>query len=73
MTNYQGPERRTVVTFTREDSDRLVRIEEAVKAMPDLVERVESLERKQSWLTGIGATIIFIVTTVASWFEFHRP
>lgn len=72
MTNYQGPERRTVVTFTREDSDRLVRIEEAVKAMPDLTERLDKVESKQSWLTGVGATILFIITTVASWFEFHR-
>lgn len=72
MTNYQGPERRATVTFTREDSDRLVRIEEAVKAMPDLMVRVEKLETKQSWLTGVGATILFLVTTIASWFEFHR-
>ncbi|MDE1829263.1 MAG: hypothetical protein KGI25_02960 [Thaumarchaeota archaeon] len=30
MANYQGPERRAVITFTREDADRLVRLEEKV-------------------------------------------
>jgi hypothetical protein len=32
MTEYTGPERRTVITFTREDSDRLVRLEQQIIA-----------------------------------------
>lgn len=69
MTNYQGPERRAVVTFTREDSDRLVRIEEAVKIVPDLIKRVEKVERKQSWIAGIGATVVFIISAVLGFFH----
>lgn len=30
--DYRGPERRTVITFTREDSDRLVRLESQLKS-----------------------------------------
>lgn len=32
MTDYKGPERRAVITFTREDSDRLVRLEQQLES-----------------------------------------
>lgn len=69
MKDYQGPERRTTVTFTREDSDRLVRIEEAVKIVPNVVERIEKLEAKQNWIAGLGAAIVFIISAVIGIFH----
>lgn len=35
MADYRGPERRTAITFTREDSDRLVRLEGKVDGFFD--------------------------------------
>lgn len=72
MANYQGPERRTVVAFTRDDSDRLVRIEESVKVVPDLIKRVDKVEAKQNWFAGIGAAIMFVISAILSYFEFHK-
>ncbi len=61
MTDYQGPERRSVVTFTREDSDRLVRIEESVKTVPDLVKRVEKVESKLSCYDCVFTAFLFVI------------
>lgn len=74
MSNYDGPERRTgerraTVTFTREDSDRLVRIEEAVKIVPNLLERMEKVERRLSWFAGIGAAVMFVLSAVIGFFH----
>lgn len=44
MTDYEGPERRSTITFTREDSDRLVRLEQQIVA---LHEKIGSVVAKQ--------------------------
>lgn len=82
MSGYSGPERRSVITFTREDSDRLVRVEQRLIAadeklvtfveklakqdetIDEQADRINSLERKQSWMMGIGAAVTFIISTV---------
>ncbi len=40
MTDYKGPERRAVITFTREDSDRLVRLEQQIVGLHQKIEDV---------------------------------
>lgn len=66
-----------VVSFTRADSDRLVRLEESVKALAEIKElilkqngRVTKLERKQSWQNGIFTAVVFILSAVIGFF--HR-
>lgn len=78
---YNGPERRTVITFTREDSDRLVRLEQKLIDLDTKIDglntdlntarsdnvaiygRLNKAERKLSWITGIGTTVAFLITT----------
>lgn len=64
------------VSFTRADSDRLVRLEESVKALPEIKElilkqngRVSTLERRQSWYTGIFSTILVILSAIIGFFH----
>lgn len=59
MTDYKGPERRSVITFTREDSDRLVRLEEQLisnaKKMDDwMLQLVETKKTITTQSTRIG-------------------
>jgi 3-methyladenine DNA glycosylase Tag len=72
---YAGPERRSVITFTREDSERLVRVEQQVAEINqrlkailenanDQTKRINDLERSQSWLWGLGSAFAFISTAV---------
>ncbi len=82
--SYEGPERRTVITFTREDADRLVRLESQMTSTNEKLDtlianvqsnindttnklqsnssRIGKLERKFSWMIGIGTAIVFIIT-----------
>ena len=89
MENYKGPERRTVITFTREDGERLVRLEEKItentnkldtvighlaetnKALAGQSVRLNKLEQFKSWVTGIGTTLIFLITCVLGFFGVH--
>lgn len=83
MTDYNGPERRAVITFTREDSDRLVRLEEQNLAiMTQLTEthkivaaqtvRINKIEKLQNWMLGIGSAITFIISIVIFLFTGHK-
>lgn len=78
MTDYTGPERRAFITFTREDSDRLVRLEEqnlaimiqlteTHKVVAALAARINKVEKLQSWIMGIGSAITFMITTAVMW------
>lgn len=65
-----------VVSFTRGDSDRLVRLEESVKALTEIKQliinqsgRVARLERKQSWYNGIFSAILVILSGVVGFFH----
>lgn len=50
MTDYKGPERRAVITFTREDSDRLVRLEgqnlTTLAKMDTILEHIEEVNTR---------------------------
>ena len=80
---YKGPERRTVITFTREDSDRLVRLEQQNLAiMNQLTEthkivaaqtvRINKIEKLQNWMMGIGSAITFVISTAVFLFTGHK-
>jgi hypothetical protein len=80
MANYQGPDRRSLITFTREDSDRLVRLEQQLldngKKMDTVIEKLSSqddrigkLENKQSWFVGIFTTVVAILSAVVGLFH----
>jgi len=80
MANYQGPDRRSLITFTREDSDRLVRLEQQIidngNKMDTVIaklstqdDRTSKLENKQSWFAGIFTTIIAILSAVVGLFH----
>lgn len=77
---YNGPERRSVITFTREDSDRLVRLEqqnltimtqltETHKAFSAQAARLSKLERVQNWMMGVGAAVTFIISSAILFFK----
>jgi hypothetical protein len=57
--------------FTRDDSERLVRIEEHVKSIPKMEERISRLESKQNWMLGIGSALSFIIALIVSIFGGH--
>jgi hypothetical protein len=89
MADYKGPERRAQITFTREDSDRLVRLEQQTLTnaekmdtiLDHIVEtneqvknnsaRITKLELYKSWVTGISATVMFLVTVVLGAIGIH--
>jgi hypothetical protein len=93
--SYSGPERRAVIAFTREDSERLVRLEQqlintdskiqtlvnslseatisATQKLDALEERISKIERKQSWMIGMGTAIGFLLSlAVEAIVEFFR-
>lgn len=82
MTDYKGPERRAVITFTREDSDRLVRLEQQnITIMNQLIEthravatqtaRLNKVERVQNWIMGVGSAIAFVISTLVLFVKGH--
>ena len=82
MGTYTGPERRAIITFTREDSDRLVRVEQQTKTVVEQLaaidqklesqnNRIRNLEHSQSWLWGLGSAFVFIATTVVIFLKTH--
>jgi hypothetical protein len=93
MLQYEGPERRTLITFTREDSDRLVRLEQKTistnekldkiiassvissdaidKKVDESIARIVTMERRLSWIAGLGTGFAFIISCVLAYFKTH--
>lgn len=81
--DYRGPDRRTIITFTREDSDRMVRMEQQLITNNDKIDemithvktqnvRISRLERWKSWATGIGSTVVFLITCALAFVGIHK-
>jgi hypothetical protein len=69
-----------VIQFLREDSDRLVRVEQMVKDMSKTLDSLSAELAKQkadhektksriNWLWGVGSAFAFVVTMVITYFR----